>query len=125
MRFSPRRPPTAAVLPVWGLSVLAVCFLSLAPRVELPFPPPWHADKAAHFAAYLWLGLLPPLGLALRRARAASLSMILLGLALELIQSQVPGRMCSWADLAANTGGVLAGLALGEGLARRFFPGRA
>ena len=98
---------------VWLASMAVVTTLSLAPHLELPgaFP---GVDKAWHFMAYAWLGLLPRLGFASRRAGTrASLSMILLGMALEVAQIQVPPRTFSWLDMAANALGVACGMAMG------------
>jgi VanZ family protein len=102
------------ILIFWGVSICAVVFLSLVPRVELPVDF-WNADKLYHCAAYGWLALLPVIGFADRRtALSAALSMIPLGLLLEVGQYFIPGRMFSIPDILANTLGVILGVLLGR-----------
>lgn len=99
--------------------MVAVVFLSLVPRVELPVDF-WNADKLFHCAAYGWLALLPVIGFADRRtALAAALSMILLGLLLEVGQYFIPGRMFSVFDILANTLGVILGVLPGRRIGKR------
>lgn len=107
------------ILFLWGASIGAVIFLSLLPRVDLPVDF-WNADKLYHCAAYSWLALLPVIGFSDRRtALCAALSMILLGLLLEVGQYFIPGRMFSVPDILANTLGVILGILLGNYLRKR------
>lgn len=103
-------------LTLWLVSMGAVVWGSLQPGVELPSQF-WNADKVYHLFAYAWLALLP---FAVFRDRGAALGTALamfgLGLALELLQSLIPGRFASAADMLANALGV----GLGIGLARSF-----
>ena len=107
------------ILILWGVSICAVVFLSLVPRVELPVDF-WNADKLYHCAAYGWLALLPVIGFADRRtALYAALSAILLGMLLEVGQYFVPGRMFSVPDILANMLGVILGIFLGRFIRKR------
>jgi len=107
------------ILILWGVSICAVVFLSLVPRVELPVDF-WNADKLYHCAAYGWLALLPVMGFADRRtALYAALSAILLGMLLEVGQYFVPGRMFSVPDILANMLGVILGIFLGRFIRKR------
>ncbi|MDD3249620.1 MAG: VanZ family protein [Smithellaceae bacterium] len=107
------------ILFLWGVSVCSVVFLSLVPRVELPVDFR-NADKVYHCAAYSWLALLPVMGFADRRiALFAALSMILLGLLLEVGQYFIPGRMFSIPDILANMLGVALGIFSGRFIGKR------
>jgi len=107
------------ILMLWGVSMCAVIFLSLVPRVELPVDF-WNADKVYHCAAYAWLALLPVMGFADRRtALSAAFSMIILGLLLETGQYFIPGRMFSVPDILANMFGVILGIFLGRFIGKR------
>lgn len=78
------------------------------PRLEGPLM--W--DKLDHFIAYFGLMLLAALGWGLRRSLSwILLAVVALGGALEILQNMT-GRDADWSDLAANSVGALAGLAL-------------
>lgn len=97
---------------VWLASILLVSYTSLLPRMDLPCSF-GGADKIAHFLAYFWLTGLPFFGFdRARTAAAAGLSMIALGLGLELGQAFIPGRTFSPMDILANSAGVGMGLLL-------------
>jgi VanZ family protein len=99
---------------IWLISVCVIVYSSLIPRLELPIGF-WNEDKLYHFVAYGWLGILPMIGFASRKVRAtASLSMVIVGLLLEIGQLHVPGRMFSFADVCANSLGVIAGMVSGK-----------
>ena len=70
------------------------------------------SDKIEHFTAYFVLAALPVLGIETRKGVFAALSMILLGVLLDLAQKFIPGRTFDFADIAANTAGVLAALGI-------------
>jgi VanZ family protein len=111
-----------AALALWAASMAAVVYLSLLPDVDMPGDYP-DIDKLYHMAGYAWLAFLPCFGFARKRVGlAASLSMIVLGCALEYAQGYVPGRMPSLGDMAANTAGVLLGIAAGRLLRYRLLP---
>ena len=106
---------------LWFLSIILVTYLSVVPRLQIPYEFSG-ADKLGHFLAYLWLGILPFFGFETRRAAVAgALLMILLGIGLEFAQMSVPGRNFSLADMAADSAGVASGILL-AGQARTFLP---
>lgn len=108
------------ILFIWGISICTVIYYSLYPSVEFPYDF-WNADKLYHCAAYCWLAFLPMAGLAIRRlALFAALSMIVLGILLEIGQYFIPSRSFSLLDIVANSLGVLLGILLGNYLTKRF-----
>ena len=98
---------------LWIFSMVIVCYLSLAPRVE----PPLHfsySDKVGHALAYLWLSALPYVGFERKKtALFGSLLMIVLGMGLEFGQYFIPEREFSVWDMAANDIGVILGIISG------------
>jgi VanZ family protein len=92
-----------------GLLLVAVVVAgSLGPARNVDFT---GNDKALHLVVYLGLALW--FGGVYRPARypLVAATLLGLGLVLEIVQSQV-GRSMEVADMAANAGGVLAGIAL-------------
>lgn len=71
----------------------------------------------AHAGAFAVIGLLFALALP-GRPWGGLAAAALLGLAIELAQTRIPGRTASLGDLAANLAGLLAALALYAGLCR-------
>ena len=70
-------------------------------------------DKVAHFACYcLFALLLGTVPLRTRQYLIGGVLLALYGLALEGLQSLVPGRDCSLLDALANAAGVASGLTL-------------
>lgn len=107
------------VLPLWGISICVIIFYSLKPQVEFPIDF-WNADMLYHCAAYGWLAVLTMIGFANRRvALPAALSMIILGVLLEIGQYYIPGRTFSLLDITANGLGVILGTFLGNYLRKR------
>lgn len=107
------------ILILWCISIVIVIYYSLLPQVEFPVDF-WSADKAYHCAAYGWLAVLPMTGFSARRlASSAALSMIFLGILLEVGQHYLPGRSFSLLDITANTLGVILGIFLGNCLRSR------
>ncbi|MBU0544454.1 MAG: VanZ family protein [Proteobacteria bacterium] len=105
---------------IWAVSAGVVIFCSLVPRVEFPVDF-WQADKVYHLIAYCWLSILPLVGYSERKiALKASLSMIILGILLEIGQLYVPGRTLSVADISMNTLGVILGIFAGDHLRRSY-----
>jgi len=101
------------ILFLWGISISMVCYLSIVPRVEFPVDFRW-ADVVYHLCAYLWLSFLPFIGFrSLQSAWISALLMIPLGIGLEFSQHFVPARVFSIIDIAANSCGVLTGIACG------------
>lgn len=91
-------------LMLFGVVLLSLVSIALPVGIE-------HADKYEHLLAYAvmmyWWGMVQPH----RRWRWAAF-LPLLGLGLEIAQWFNPGRHMEWQDAAANTAGVLIGLAL-------------
>ncbi|WP_192035798.1 VanZ family protein [Halomonas sp. YLGW01] len=102
-----------------GLAVLAALVIalgSLTPGAEMPERLPW--DKANHFIGYG--GLAGLVGLAGINARPAFVGVVVYGIAIELAQWPVPGRLGGDPlDILANTLGALLGLAV-LALSRRY-----
>jgi len=84
-------------------------------------PPPW--DKLAHAALFAALGALLMIASAGRWGALAVAALIAVALADELMQGDLPGRVVSVADLAADAAGAVAGVAaMAFVLARRLGP---
>ncbi|MCY7315874.1 MAG: VanZ family protein [Rubrivivax sp.] len=81
-----------------------------------------HADKLRHLAAFGALAAVAALGWPPGRWQQAAIALGLLayGLAIELIQSQLPTRSASAADWLADAVGVGCGLLLARTLRRRY-----
>jgi len=105
----PLRHPWFWLLPGWVL-VVAVIAASVFPGI--PVPNISGADKLAHAASYcllmVWFaGLYAP-----RHHGIVALSLLALGLVLEVVQWSLPYRFFEPADLLANATGVIVGLVL-------------
>lgn len=93
----------------------AVFILSSSPSVKI-MPRIAHADKLAHFAAFLILGILffrayHPLGLKIYRLVLLTLiSSTLFGILIEIHQHYLPYRSAEAMDVAADVAGCLAGI---------------
>jgi VanZ family protein len=99
---------------IWVASICVVTYASLVPRIEFPVDF-WQADKFYHVIAYCWLSVLPIIGYSKRKlAITGSLSMIILGILLEIGQMYIPGRTFSMGDITANTLGVILGIFCGD-----------
>lgn len=91
---------------LFGLALLVVTWLALTPQpVALPDAP--LADKWAHLLTFALLALLldlgwPENGLDWRKWAA----LMAYGLAIEWLQTQIPNRVFSFADMLANAAGV-------------------
>ena len=96
-----------------GLALVITTWLALTPQpVALPDAP--MMDKWAHLAAYLVLAFLVDSSWPERGFDWPKWGFLLAyGLVIELVQSQIPNRMLSVGDLAANAAGIaLYGLAV-------------
>jgi VanZ family protein len=88
------------------LALVATTWASLTPD-PIPLPDGPQMDKWAHLAAYVVLAMLVDFSWPDREFDLPKWAGLLgYGIAIELIQSQVPNRMLSIADLAANTVGI-------------------
>jgi VanZ family protein len=70
------------------------------------------SDKILHFGAYFILAFIPVFGLRSVYGWVCVLLSALAGVALEVLQSLVPGRSFDSVDLAANLVGLVAGAAI-------------
>jgi hypothetical protein len=115
--------------PVWAKAALVLALASITWEALLPggLPLPGESDKLAHLGSFLLLALLadrawPALGFTFLKW----LPLLGYGLAIELLQTGVPGRDASLADWGADALGLAIyalWLAFRRGLAAR--PGRA
>ena len=98
------------------LGLLLVVVLSLIPQESVPRTGLW--DKANHVLAYAALAATG--SLAHRGIRAwilVAVGLLILGAALEAVQSMLPGRVASFQDTLANAIGVALGALLAAGVA--------
>jgi VanZ family protein len=100
------------------LFIVAVGYLALT-----PIPPPsidfgW--DKLNHLVAFSTLAFSASLSWpASRRVRLLMYFMLFAyGGLIEVLQQFVPGRACEWADLFADSVGIVLGAGMAAGLAR-------
>ena len=111
--ISPPVPRTKTVLIVWAVLLLVIASGELLPGSSAPMRLLSElalGDKIIHFCAYSVLALLPVFGLRFPIAALCVVVTELVGVALEFVQTFVSGRSCDIYDIAANTGGVLAGI---------------
>lgn len=101
----------------WAGAIFAV-----SARSTVALPSVSHADKIAHFGAYLVLGLCLAWGQ--RTSRLSLLAVAVLGILYgasdEVHQLFVPGRDADWLDWVADSVGICAGVPLGAWLLDRF-----
>lgn len=102
---------------LWWISLTAVIALSITP--DMGPPERFGLDKAAHFAAYAWLGLLASVSLRGRVLGASLVALLCTAIGTEAMQVVVEGRSAGMGDVAANLCGLAAGMALGRAWARR------
>lgn len=89
-----------------GLALVVATWTALTPH-PLPIPDAPHADKWAHLATYVLLALLVDASWPKRAFDLPKwLFLIGYGITIELIQSQIPNRMFSLADIGANATGI-------------------
>ncbi len=102
---------------LWGLGLLLVIVGSLVPASSTPMQllDRLHvSDKILHLMGYTVLALLPAIHERRLTLAGITVALIALGLGLELAQYlESAGRLFEVGDIAANTGGVLGGTALG------------
>ena len=110
-------PYRKIALVVWALTMVAITVLALLPieHLQLPLFNWW--DKAQHALAFVVLtsgALLLSPGASVR----VVIGMITYGAGIELVQWAVGWRFAEWADLAADTVGVVGALLLVRGVQR-------
>ena len=103
---------------LWISSIILVVFLSLSPKIDIPFEFR-ESDKVAHFVAYLWLAVLPFFAFSPPAALRRALFMVPLGIGLEFAQIMVPGRSFSFGDILANIAGIALGIWMAGALKKR------
>jgi VanZ family protein len=94
------------------LMLVLTCWFAFTPQ-----PPGFHfkdADKVNHFLAFSSLTWICGLGMAPLRSRLvfALAGMLLFGIFIELVQSQLPTRTADAADVLADSVGIAGGLLL-------------
>lgn len=104
MSISEREKPGFRLL--LGLALAVATWFALNPD-PVALPEGISMDKLAHLAAYIVLAFLvdaswPERGFDLHKWTF----LLVYGLVIELIQSQIPNRMFSIADLVANAAGI-------------------
>ena len=102
----------------FAIAGLAIIAASLLPADELPAIDVW--DKLEHALSYAVLAVLGALAYAGRGRSTVVLgvSLVAMGVVLELLQAFVPGRSTDPGDALANLIGVLAGLSAVSMLSR-------
>ena len=103
-----------SIITVWLFSLLLIVYYSLQPLPEIANQTRY-LDKIVHMFSYLWLAIL--LFIYLKNSKMnllIVLFLIFMGIALEIFQSYIPGRIFSVPDIIANILGVLAGVLLGK-----------
>lgn len=94
--------------------VAMVCFLAFAPHPPDEASLGW--DKLNHAVAFAVLALVGRFGFPATRGQAlgVALGLLAFGVLIELVQGLVPGRSSEWADLAADSLGIVAGMGLAQ-----------
>jgi VanZ family protein len=96
----------AGVRLLLGLALVVSMALSLSPQ-PVALPDVSMIDKAAHLLTFALLALLVDAGWPGRRFGLREwLALLAFGAIIELLQSQIPGRVMSLGDLAANAAGI-------------------
>lgn len=91
-----------------GLALVITTWLALTPQ-PAPLPAVPLADKWAHVAAYLLLAFLADASWPERRFDWPKWGALMVyGIAIELMQSQIPNRFLSLGDIVANGTGIAA-----------------
>ncbi len=93
---------------LFGLNLVFIVVASLIPS---SMPSIWHLDKVGHFAAYSSLFTLALFSFQPTWIRIAAFFLATtLGVAMEWLQSYVPGREVSAIDAIANVAGLVFGI---------------
>ena len=93
--------------------VALVIYLSVTSTPPLPDVDVPYFDKVGHlFAYFMMMGWFAQIYHVKKQRIIYALSFIVLGIALEFVQSFDPARMAEFADMVANTSGVVAAVLL-------------
>lgn len=106
----------AGARPAWALLfVVLLAWVLVAALSPEPRGPGLGLDKANHVAAFAALALSGLLAAGARARQAAWLAtgLLMLGIAIEIAQAQIPGRSPELLDVLADAAGIAAGMALG------------
>jgi len=101
------------------LLILVISWLALSPAPPKQMNLGW--DKLNHLSAFATLGLLGRLAWP-RHTLVVPLALLAYGAAIEVLQSQVPGRSGEWPDLLADALGLLLGSLASWALSRLLRP---
>jgi len=103
-----------SILVIWMCSLIIIVYFSLQPSMAITAQSRY-LDKIFHLLSYLWLAMLLMFYLRTNRSfLLVPVLLILLGIALEILQSYIPGRFYSVPDMISNSLGVVAGALLGK-----------
>lgn len=96
---------------VWSLLLISLIYLSLQPASKLRPPVVFlHSDKLYHCLYYGMLSLISRGFIRIKWQHVMTGAfLIILGVLLEFGQGAVPGRYFSFADMLANSAGVVGG----------------
>ncbi len=100
------------------MAIIMIIVGSLVP--QLAPPEKHHIDKLVHFTTYLIFSFLPTIFF--KKTSVIFLSLIILAstsIAIEIMQTHIPGRSGSFGDAAANISGIIIGTLIGFLLIRR------
>lgn len=106
----------------WRIALLAmlsvISFLALSPAPPASIDTGW--DKLNHLAAFAALAFAAALSAqaSARHAHRSALALLAYGGLIEVLQNRMPPRQGEWADLLADSIGILLGLALAALLRR-------
>ena len=101
----------------WIGLVVYLTLTATPPQVDLGLD---HADKLEHLAAYFWLmGWFAPLYSARRTRLTIAAALIAMGITLEFLQQLGGVRYLEFADMVANTAGVVTAFLASEWLSKR------
>lgn len=93
-----------------------VCYTSLASIKDVPMLSTPHFDKLVHFMVYAGLmGWFAQLYWSMRSRLVLVCGFILMGVGVEFLQGLTPERRFEYADMLANTAGVLVAWRLARG----------
>ena len=113
-----RLTPARVLWTLWVAALIAVAIGSLLP--QLGVSDRYDLDKFVHAGAYLLLAFWPMLALQdKRKALLFFLAIVLTSAMIELLQADIPERVSSIADFAANAMGASVGSLLGRMLRRQ------